>query len=238
MFNPILSIVPYRDGANVMNTNDNLLLRNGSSFTLLWDPSQLLPAAPTNSYLINVALYQLITPMDDSPAYWSNGTTVSSEVFNEGQTTIDILTGPLLPSVDSTSPYEIVLFKLIFVPTISSSNKYITGLSSIVNIYDTDESAGLWSHPMVLVVRDDQEYCDHWVNSAMHGAVCDECLPSCPCNVMQAMVPNSGFMLTSSTPGAGILNRFLHPQAKACFTSILRYVNHTCTCMYLEYYVH
>ena len=206
--------------------------------TLTWNSTQLLPMAPSNNLTVEIMMYQLPDPHEDSPTYWSlaiNGTLLSSK-DNSGSATVELPPNSILPLSDplEQSPYTLTLFKLVFVPSASSTNKYISGLSDLyLSGGGGHTPSSLWSHLMFLQEREDSNYCTRWSSEGDEGGGafspypsgnCVNCVPSCPCNTQQASLPNSGF-LSIDAPGLTTLNRFLHPESSSCFTSIeTRYI--------------
>ena len=224
----LFRLVPYYDDADVMNQASSLLIRGGDHASLSWDPSQLLPAAPANKFTLNIVMYSLPNPQTDSPSLWSNSSALALNIQNLGSVDVEIPTEQLSPLTDpgSQSPYSLVMFKVVFVPSPSSSDKYISSLGEASQSATT--SAGLWSNIFFLVVRDESDYCDSWSTandgdpssySPLLSGDCEGCVPSCPCNELQASLPNSGFVSMETSPGMSVLNRYLFPDSSACFTS-------------------
>ena len=217
-----------------MKSDTNLLVQGGDTVSLTWNPAHLLSFAPANSFTVNVVMYLLLDPQDDGPSHWTNTTTLLSDVSNLGTASLEVPANPLLPLTDpqEQSPYALLMFKLVFIPLLSSSNKYVAGLSSI-DFYDTSEAAGLWSNVMFRTVREDEGYCSGWSSIEGGGSFvpfvagdCDGCVSSCPCNMLQASTPNSGFVSLATSEGSTVLGQFLHPQASACYASMeTRYSN-------------
>ena len=212
----VFIIVPYFDGADVLKSDTNLLLREGDAVTLAWNPAHFFPTTPTNDFTVNIIVYYLSDAQNDSPSHWSNSTILSSNIANLGTATIIIPTKPL-PLLTNLAPYTLLLLKVEFIPSSSSLNKYTSGLMDI----DTSEPVGVWSNVMVYVAKNDSDYCNEWIDSNSDAFLSDDfSISSCPCNLAQAIIPNSGFAPITVSPGLIVLYKFLHPDSSTCFTSI------------------
>ncbi len=204
-----------------MKSDTNLIIRDGDTVTLNWNPIHYFPTAPTQDFTVNIIMYYLPDAQNDSPSHWySTATVLLTNTPNDGVATVNIPVKPHPSVMNQSSPYTLLLFKAEFVPASFSSNKYI---SSLLNFESQVET---WSNVMIYVVKNDSNYCSEWINDDNNNEdECvfmsdDDCVSSCPCNFAQATIPNSGFVAITTSPGLAALYHFLHPQSLTCFASV------------------
>jgi hypothetical protein len=98
----------------------------------------------------------------------------------------------------------------------STTDSKITALNLTYSLPNST-TAGLWTHVIVWRAADVTNYCGSWEDIySYHPIFLNGVFESCPCNIFQAELPNSGFEQNSS-PGRRLLDKFLHHGSSVCY---------------------
>ena len=219
---------PYYEVADVTTATNDLLIKNGDTVTLNWISNSFFPQASNNAITVDVVMYKLLVhPHPYNIILSKNNSLLSTNVENTGSTSVNItdIAPESLNGNYFTSPYSVLMMKVVVNSSTSFNNywKALLTLQSSVN----NEVAGRWTH--VLFIKDktvDDDYCKTWSMSDSFffkflepgNSSCEDCISACPCNVLQAELPNSGFEQTTGT-GLRIIDKFIHTGASVCYTS-------------------
>lgn len=202
----------FTDLADVlMVTNDyQFLIQTNISVLLQWDSDSIFPLAPTNSYTVDIEVHGL---------HSSWNTILLPDQNNTGSVNITI-------SSEAPAPNNFIPIAFKVVANVSQSSEndsYVMALKEIYNSQNGNMStiAGRWSHVIVWRTTSiNNTYCNSWKNSDLWGDanIIGGEFPACPCNVLQAELPNSNFERNIS-PGRRLLDQFLHNNISRCYVS-------------------
>ena len=215
---------PHYELADVTTTTNDLLIKNGDIVTLNWISNSFFPQASDDAITVDIVMYKLT--VHSNMLSNINGV-LSANIENTGSTSVNI-TNTDLESLNVnyfTSPYSVVMMKVV----VHSSTSFDNYWKALLDLQSSDysEMAGRWTH--VLFIKDktvNDDYCKTWsMSDSMYfnflepgNGNCEDCISACPCNVLQAELPNSGFEQTTGT-GLRIIDQFIHTGASVCYTS-------------------
>ena len=192
-----------------MVTNDyQFLVQANISVLLQWHSDSIFPLAPTNSYTVDIEVHRL---------HSSWNTILLPDQNNTGSVNVTI-------SSEAPNTFIPIAFKVVAnVSQSSEDDSYVMALKEIYNSQSGNISttAGRWSHVIVWRATSiNNTYCNNWKKSDPWGDVnvVGGEFPACPCNVLQAELPNSNFKQNES-PGRRLLDQFLHSNISRCYVS-------------------
>ena len=158
---------------------------------------------------------------------------VESNLSNDGSASIRI------PSIESSSTfnefnssYSLIVIQVAVNTSSTSNNQYWKALKALEQTTDTHFTVGRSTHVLfrrhvilssrVLAARGDSDdvLCSNWLSSDRSHFSLDftNDLDPCPCNRLQAQLPQSGFT-QRITPGKKIIDQFLFGSNTACYES-------------------
>ena len=158
---------------------------------------------------------------------------VESNLSNDGSASIRI------PSIESSSTFNelnssyslIVIQVVVNTYSTNSNNQYWKALKELQQTTDTHAAVGRWTHVLfrrhVRLSRrvqargfSDNVLCSNWLSSNRSHFSLDftNDLDPCPCNRLQAQLPQSGFT-QRITPGKKIIDQFLFGSTTTCYES-------------------
>ena len=157
---------------------------------------------------------------------------VESNLSNDGSASIRI------PSIESSSTfnefnssYSLIVIQVAVSTSSASNNQYWKALRALEQTTDTRFTVGRSTHVLfrrhvilsrrVLAQGDsDDVLCSNWLSSDRSHFSLDftNDLDPCPCNRLQAQLPQSGFT-QRITPGKKIIDQFLFRSNTTCYES-------------------
>ena len=168
---------------------------------LTWTTSDVFSVEEQHAYSIDIVLYGLIR--QGNAASWTEISQLVTNMSNAGQANVTL---PTLQVYHNESAYLAITFQVQFSQPLSLTNRSYDLLSV---------PAGIWSRESYYSYEagPSRERCIAWASFAQARLTermqIDE-LPPCPCNLDQAMAPNSGFHRVHH-------EEFLNPRATVCY---------------------
>ena len=156
---------------------------------------------------------------------------VESNLSNDGSASIRI--PPIVSSStfnEFNSSYSLIVIQIAVSTSSASNNQYWKALKELQTT-DTRFTVGRWTHVLfrrhVRLNRlqraqsdSDNVLCSNWLSSDRSHFSLDftNDLDPCPCNRLQAQLPQSGFT-QRITPGKKIIDQFLFGSTTTCYES-------------------
>ena len=157
---------------------------------------------------------------------------VESNLSNDGSASIRI------PSIESSSTFNefnssyslIVIQVAVNTSSANNNNQYWKALKKLQQTTETHVAVGRWTHVLFrrharlmnrrLRAQTDGVLCSNWLRSNRSHFSLDftDDLDPCPCNRLQAQLPQSGFT-QRITPGKKIIDQFLFGSTTTCYES-------------------
>ena len=173
--------------------------------------------------MIDISLQEADAEFNGSslPLSWKINRVLKPSLSNNGNTNVlfpdlsqrdDGITLPL----PFMSPYSLAFIKVsVNTSSIQSNNDtYLNALKNLIQL--GSDSPSIWSHVLFrkTETKSDEESCSQWISETLDTIRTD--LDACPCNILLAELPLSGFD-QQTTPGKRIIDRFLHGLRTICY---------------------
>ena len=156
---------------------------------------------------------------------------VGSDLSNDGSAKIRIPSSLSSSTFNEfNSSYSLIVIQIAVSTSSASNNQYWKALKELEQTTDTRVTVGRWTHVLfrrrvrlenrVLQTQIDDVLCSKWLSSSGSHFSLDftNDLDPCPCNRLQAQLPQSGFT-QRITPGKKIIDEFLFGSTTACYES-------------------
>ena len=224
MLHPILLTEHYSDLADVSITTigNDLVISDDDTLNINWFPPAIFPLADSDSkFQIDITLQEANAEYTANALSWTISTVLKASLSNDGNANVLL---NLLPSDDADSsaaipfqsPYSLAFIKVsIDVSSIPSDNStYLNALKTLIQL--GSDSPSRWSHVLFrkTETKPDEESCSQWISETLDTIRTD--LDACPCNILLAELPLSGFD-QRTTPGKRVIDRFLHGPRTICY---------------------
>ena len=223
-----LSTEHYSDIADVTVDPKDLIVSPRQKLNINWVTSSLLPTADSDIN-VDIILHEAAVSFNKT-VRWIGEYVVGRDLSNDGSAVITI-PQQLLRSSSSfdefNSSYSLIVIQIAVSTSSMSSNRYWMALKELKQTIDTHVTVGRWTHvlfkryandvPRSYRRRIDSFLCSNWLkSSSSHFLPDSNDLDPCPCNRLQAELPQSGFT-PRITPGKKIIDEFLHGNDVVCY---------------------
>ena len=218
----------YSDLADVTVDPKDLIVSPRQKLNINWITSSLLLTADSDIN-VDIILHEATVSFNKT-VRWIGKYMIRSDVSNDGIATITI--PPRLSRSSSSfdefnSSYSLIVIQIAVSTSSMSNNQYWRALKELEQTTDRHVTVGRWTHvlfrryandvPRSYRRRIDNFLCSNWLNSnSSHFLQDSNDLDPCPCNRLQAELPQSGFT-PRITPGKKIIDEFLHGNEIVCY---------------------
>lgn len=168
---------------------------------LTWTTSDVFSVEKQHAYSIDIALYGLIR--QGNAASWIEISQPVTNMSNTGQANVTL---PTLQVYHNESAYLAIAFQVRFSQPLFHTNRSYDLLSIPAGIWSRESYYNYDAGPS-------RERCIAWasfVQARLTERMQIDKLPPCPCNLDQAMAPNSGFHRVHH-------EKFFNPGATVCY---------------------
>ena len=225
----IFSTEHYSDLADVTLDPRYLIISPRQQLNINWITSSLLPTADSDIN-VDIILHEAAVSFNKT-VRWIGKYMIRSDDSNDGIATVTI--PPRLSRSSSfdefNSSYSLIVIQIAVSTSSTSNNQYWKALKELKQTINTNVTVGRWTHvlfrryandvPHSYIRRIDSFLCSNWLNSiSSHFSLDSNDLDPCPCNRLQAELPQSGFT-PRITPGKKIIDEFLHGNGIICYES-------------------
>ena len=224
----VLSTEHYSDLADVTLDPRHLIVSPRQQLNINWTSSSLLPTADSDIN-VDIILHEAAVSFNKT-VRWIGEYVVRSDLSNDGSAVITIpsrLSRSSSSFDEFNSSYSLIVIQIAVSTSSASNNQYWRAFNRLVQTTDTHVTVGRWTHVLFrryandvpVRRRIDSFLCSNWLNSnSSHFSLDSNLLDPCPCNRLQAELPQSGFT-PMITPGKKIIDEFLYGSATICYES-------------------